>query len=436
MPVPLTASLQPPGLQPNGGAVHLTRTYKITLLIALYLAQGLPYGFFTLALPVLLRQAGFSLTAIGALSLLYLPWALKFMWAPFVDHLWSRRGWLLVLQSTSIAAALVLTQLDLTSWQTTLIVAAFGFSIIAATQDIVTDGVAVRMLDARERGLANGVQVGAYRVGMILGGGVLLLLFTRTSWSVVFACMAGLLALTSLPVFFLDEGARVSALRPGFAQLLVGWLTRLRSPGMLGFIALIFCYRYGDQMVTSLLNPFLADQGLTTGQIAMMKGALGSSASLVGAVLGGWLAFRAGRRTAILASGIAQALCFSLYIVAAFGAGGVNLLWVATVSEGVIGTMATVALFTLMMDASHPEHAGTDYTLLASSVVLVSNVGSISGGALADAIGYGPTFIIGAMLALAGCLWVVRSLDRNASPARVKEVWNRTTTKIMTNGNP
>jgi predicted MFS family arabinose efflux permease len=233
-----------------------------------------------------------------------------------------------------------------------------------------------------------------------------------------------------VPVLFLKEDPPVSALHPRLAHLLVGWLTRLRSPGMLSFIALIFCYRYGDQMVTPLLSPFLTDQGLTTEQIAMMKGTLGSSASLVGAALGGWLAFSAGRRTAILASGIAQALCFSLYIVAAFGSGGVNLLWAATIAEGVIGTMATVALFTLMMDASHPEHAGTDYTLLASSVVLVSNVGGISGGALADAIGYAPTFIIGTVLALAGCLLVVRVLDRNASPARVAEVWNRKPTKI------
>ena len=46
------------------------RGQKITLLVALYIAQGLPYGFFTLALPVLLRRPGCSLKAISALSLL------------------------------------------------------------------------------------------------------------------------------------------------------------------------------------------------------------------------------------------------------------------------------------------------------------------------------------------------------------------------------
>ena len=47
----------------------MSRSYKITLLIALYIAQGLPFGFFTLALPVLAREAGYSLKAITALSL-------------------------------------------------------------------------------------------------------------------------------------------------------------------------------------------------------------------------------------------------------------------------------------------------------------------------------------------------------------------------------
>ena len=50
----------------------MTRRHKIVLLAALYLAQGLPYGFFTQALPVLLRDAGYSLKAISATSLLFL----------------------------------------------------------------------------------------------------------------------------------------------------------------------------------------------------------------------------------------------------------------------------------------------------------------------------------------------------------------------------
>lgn len=147
----------------------LSRTQQVTLLTGLYAAQGLPYGFFTLALPVLLREAGWSLTAIGFLQFLALPWAIKFMWAPLMDHHGTRRGWLLGLQCAACGMALVLSQLNLAAGSLWLFAAVFGFNLIAATQDIVTDGLAVRLLNAKERGLANGIQVGAYRLGMVLG---------------------------------------------------------------------------------------------------------------------------------------------------------------------------------------------------------------------------------------------------------------------------
>ena len=43
---------------------------------------------------------------------------------------------------------------------------------------------------------------------------------------------------------------------------LFGWLRRLLTPGILLLAALIFCYRFGDQLLTTLLVPFLIDRGL------------------------------------------------------------------------------------------------------------------------------------------------------------------------------
>ena len=254
----------------------MNRWHRISLLFALYLAQGLPYGFFTQALPVLLREAGYSLKMISALSLLYLPWALKFLWAPWLDHIGTRRRWLLVLQISSVLGALLLSRLDLGHHFGIVLAAAFVFNFIAASQDVVTDGLAVRMLESRERGLANAIQVGAYRVGMICGGGLLLWIFARTDWSTMFLCMAGLLGLTVLPVFRLSEPAVATAVRTQRKLLIVGWAQRLFMPGTLAFVVLIVCYRFGDSMVTSLLSPFLSDQGLGKETIALMKGTVGS----------------------------------------------------------------------------------------------------------------------------------------------------------------
>ena len=404
--------------------------HPLALLSSLYAAQGLPFGFFTLALPVLMREAGWSLTAIGLLQLLALPWLLKFLWAPWVDHHGARRTWLLGLQGCLVVAALTLALLDLGSASRGLLLAVLVFNLLAATQDIVTDGLAVRVLAARERGLANAIQVGAYRLGMILGGGGLLWLWARTNGSTVFAVMAGLLALSTWPVWQMRElppGAAHDAMaprpRPSAGQLALGWWHRALAPGMLTFAALVFCFRFGDQMVSSLITPFVSDQGASKETIALMKGAVGSGASLLGALLGGALMVRVNRRTAMLSTGLGQAMTFALYIAAALGFGGMPLLWWATVAEGVVGTMATVALFALMMDASDPDHAGTDFTLLASVVVGVGSLGGIAGGVVGDAWGYVWAFGIGTVLSALGCVAMVTWLDRRPTHARVAQAW-------------
>jgi PAT family beta-lactamase induction signal transducer AmpG len=77
----------------------------------------------------------------------------------------------------------------------------------------------------------------------------------------------------------------------------------------------------------------------------------------------------------------------------------------------------------LMMDASDPQYAGTDYTLLASVVVAVGSLGGIAGGLLGDWLGYAPTFIIGAVLSALGCLALVGWLDRHPTHERVAQAW-------------
>ena len=49
---------------------------------------------------------------------------------------------------------------------------------------------------------------------------------------------------------------------------------------MLAFVGLIFCYRFGDQLLTSLLGPFLRDSGLDLKSIALMKGTVGNATSI------------------------------------------------------------------------------------------------------------------------------------------------------------
>ena len=396
---------------------------KWLLLISLYFSQGLPFGFFTQALPVLLREDGASLSKIGLSSLLFLPWALKWLWAPWVDAVGSRRGWIIPLQLLSIATALALAGVGESLYW--LKIAIVLMALLAATQDVPTDALAVNLLGQKERGIGNAVQVGAYRLGMVLGGGVLMVVLDKLGWAASFIAMAAFLALTLLPVLAFDERRHlpreaVVAARPNPFH---GIWQRLRIPGM-GLLLLWLCaYKFGDAMASAMVKPLLVDAGWSKSQIGLWVGVLGSGGGLLGAVLGGWMADALGRRRALLWCGVAQSFAVLLYALAVYGAGSDGLLKIALTLEHVMGGMATVALFTLMMDASEPQHAGTDYTLQACAVVIATGLAAAVGGVTGDALGYFGLFVLSALLSGAGCALLLAALRWQRVPVRLHSVW-------------
>ena len=60
--------------------------HKFPVLFSLYVAQSIPMSFFSTVVPVIMRQENYSLSSIGLLQLVKLPWTLKFLWAPIVDN--------------------------------------------------------------------------------------------------------------------------------------------------------------------------------------------------------------------------------------------------------------------------------------------------------------------------------------------------------------
>ncbi|MDH5493396.1 MAG: MFS transporter, partial [Myxococcales bacterium] len=250
----------------------LSTAQKFSLLGALYFSQGLPFGFFTQALPVILRERGFSLAEIGLSSMLALPWALKFLWAPAVDRyalpgLERRKSWILPLQLAVALTLVFLSLVDALSHLRLLLVAVFLINLLAATQDIATDALAVEALRPTERGLANGLQVAGYRVGMIVGGGLLLILFDALGPLRTFLAMAALTILATAPLLRTRTAAAASAeaREPGIARPREAAASPphfLRRPGAMGILLLLTSYKFGDAFATSMLRPFLVDAGL------------------------------------------------------------------------------------------------------------------------------------------------------------------------------
>jgi PAT family beta-lactamase induction signal transducer AmpG len=381
---------------------------KFGVLGALYFSQGLPFGFFTQALPVLMRKQGFSLGAIGLSSLVAAPWALKFLWAPAVDRycvarLGRRKSWIVPLQLASllILGALALTRMDMSR----LLAAFFVLNLVAATQDIATDGLAVDLLAERERGFGNGLQVAAYRVGMIAGGGGLLILYDVIGSGGVFASMAVLTLAATLPVWIAREPTARSAASSGARA----GRHFLRRPGALRVLLLLGVYKAGDAFATGMLRPFLSDLGLTLEDIGLLLGTVGFCAGLVGALVGGLLVQRVGRRAALVSFGLLQVVAVAGYAGLALGTPGFLALAAWCGAEHFASGMATAALFTCMMDWCSEHSSATDYTVQACAVVIATGAASSLAGFSAQALGYFAHFCLAGVLAL-GAIGAVRAL--------------------------
>ncbi|MEI8639381.1 MFS transporter [Vibrio coralliilyticus] len=142
----------------------------LAVLAGVYTIQSL-VGMFTLqGLPAVLRSEGISTSQIGLFYLAMLPWALKFLWAPYVEARRKRNGLLShgrLIGLAQLGVVIVLAGMALTSaiqLPVLLFAGVFALALLSTVADISTDGLAVDRLPQESRHLGNSMQVG----GLIL----------------------------------------------------------------------------------------------------------------------------------------------------------------------------------------------------------------------------------------------------------------------------
>jgi len=383
--------------------------HKIGLLTSLYISQGVPHGFFTQALPVLLRQHNISLAVIGLTSLLSLTWAFKFIWSPLIDQLGSnrfgyRKSWIVPLQLMAVLLLILTSLSDPRHAPMVIVFVAFIANLIAATQDVATDALAIDLLKPEERGVGNGIQIAGYRIGMILGGGVVLMVFDRFGWMSTFLMLSMILLVGVVPVGLYREPPHLvqpamTHHRHRYVPLI---LDSIRRPQMGLWFVVLITYKAGDTVGSAMLQPFLVDRGMQLSEIGWMLGTVGFSAGLGGAIVGGLVLNLIGRTKSIVVFGLIHMLSMGLYALSAAGLGTERWLYGFCACEYFAGSLASVALFTQMMDRSRMEASATDYTVQASTLALATSVVGSTSGFLAESVGYTMLFILSAVLSLAG----------------------------------
>ncbi|MBA2457382.1 MAG: MFS transporter [Gemmatimonadales bacterium] len=385
---------------------------RLAWVAALSFASGIPYGLFTDLIPVLLRSHGATLGQIGLLSTLALPWALKFLWAPAVDRLGTRRRWI---GAAQLGLALVLVGL---AWSGANVSPAYLALILAlvalsATQDIAIDAYTIELMDRSELGPANGTRVTAYRLGWIFAGGLLVAASAPLGWTAVLlvgaAIFLGLAALARLiPPTTVEREPHQPLLEP---------LRELFTRPAIGVAVLfVLTFKVGDLALVPMVKPFWVDSGYSVQQIGWVQTTLGVGASIVGALAGGLATQRLGTFHALWVLGAVQALSNLTYWAAAVTGAQTAMMYGAAVVEQFTQGLGTAAFLTFLMTLCERRYAATQFALLSA----LYRVGGIAAGALsgvmAERVGYANYFLFTFGLALPAFVllpWLRRTLARD-----------------------
>ena len=160
-----------------------------------YFAEGFPYSIVNNLAEILFKELGASLQAIGLTALFHLPWNLKFLWGPFLDHFETKRRWLVGVEVGLSALLIGLAFLATTSRLLGLTAACFlMLAVLSATHDIAIDGFYLEGLSPKEQSKFVGYRAMAYKVASLVVRGPLLILIGWIGWT------GGLLATGALMV--------------------------------------------------------------------------------------------------------------------------------------------------------------------------------------------------------------------------------------------
>lgn len=382
---------------------------KLLVVSLLYFAEGFPFGIVEQTLPVYFRLHGMSLVHVGLLSFLSLPYALKFLWAPAVDFLGSRRHWIGVAQLLMAAAILVLIPLDPADPSTLLWAAIASLSIFSATQDIAIDAYSIELLKPSEMGIANGFRLAAYRVALVIAGGLFVALGGWIGWELTFSAAAGVLVLCCMASFLLP---RVEVQRPAFSISSLAAPVRdfLQRPAVVQVTLFILLYKLGDMSMGPMVRPFWLARGLTTTEIGLITGTLGMLASIAGGLAGGVFMSRFGIFHGLWFLGLWQSVSNLTYAwVAMTPASGNWGIYAASVAESFCGGLGTAAFLAFLMSVCKKEYSATQYAIL-SALFRITGIaaGALSGWATLR-MGYAWYFALTFLLSLPAFIFLFQA---------------------------
>jgi len=458
--------LPPPILTPQQPAqgILATRTGRLLSFFLLYVTEGIPLGFTSVALATLMREQGMGTAEIGTfVATLYLPWSWKWIMGPIVDMVYSpqlgkRRAWIVGCQTMMALTLLLGMQIDFSTSATAKMMSWFTMMILihnvfAATMDVAIDALAVSTVPSGERGAANGLMFAGAYLGNALGGsGILFLLpYVSLSASFLIVVTAILLVVALVSVRLIESTVETAAesvvieesghVRHGFTEefvlyLWTLWKACLCSRNAIAGVcfALLPVGAYG--LGLALQSNLAVELGLDKSNIAWLNLA-STVVAAAGCVLGGHLSDRWGRRRmlgiyAILTTIPTLWLAYQLHqhgwimpskisdsVSKSVPAGLVLSLWIAAVGYNFVHGLMYGTRTAMFMDLCQSEIAATQFTAYMSLMNLAISYSAFWQGHSAERWGYPTTLMLDAIL---GCTCIIPLACMNSSKPTVGSI--------------
>jgi len=384
---------------------------RMLVLLPLAFASGLPLVLTGGTLQAWMSSAGVNLKDIGLFTLVTLPYAVKFLWAPLLDRyvpplLGRRRGWLVITQLL-VMLAIGAMALAGPSHLQGLAAAALALALVSASQDIVGDAYRADVLPAQERGAGAAVWVMAYRVGFAASGVATLYCVGRFGirWETAYGAMAALMGIGILGSFLAPEPPPTAGAPRTLADAVWHPLQAflLKPEGWL-VVAFILVFKIPEYLADTMTIPFLKSIGVPDQTIGLVRQGLGTIILIAGTTVGGALVARLPLRRCLWICGILHGLSNLSYLLLVYLGPRLEVLCVVVAIEYFIIGVTTAAFVAFMMGHCERRYSATQYALLSGAMALSRTLAGTPSGWLAQGVGWGPYFLISMSTMVPGLL--------------------------------
>lgn len=388
------------------------RTKDIAVVTVLGFASGLPFPLVSGTLQAWLTQEGIDIKTIGILTILTFPYSFKFLWSAFFDRfsipkLGRRRGWILICQIL-ILFGMILMIVITPSYLLIFSIIVAMISFFSASQDISIDAYRTEILKPKDRGLGASLAVTAYRIALIVAGGLCLLLADHFGWQNALIIITSLLILGIITTLLADEPDGIkkpASLKESFIEPFKDLLKRDKSILLLLFIIL---YKLGDAYASSLSTAFfIRGVGFSLTEVGTVNKIGGLISAIAGSLLGGFLLIRMSLYRAIIWFGVFQALSNLMFMALAIAGKSFWLFIGTVVVENVTGGMGTTAFLALLMGLCNRSFAATQYAVLSSLASLGRVIISPTSGFVVESIGWSAFYFITFLVAIPGLIFAI-----------------------------